>query len=112
MTHPSKRKGNGFEREIVNQAIASGIPAKRAWGSNGEAMGEHKEVDVKLGGYNAQLKRRARLPDYLKPSEHVDIQIIREDNGTSLVVIEWWDFLDLQKAAGIASDATSNNKMD
>ena len=96
MPNRSKQKGTGFEREIVNQAIASGIPAKRAYGSNGEAMGEHREVDVKLGGYNAQLKRRARLPDYLKPSEHVDIQILREDN--------------LLKAAGVIDEA-SNNKM-
>ena len=110
MPNRSKEKGTGFEREIVNQAIASGIPAKRAYGSNGEAMGEHREVDVKLGGYNAQLKRRARLPDYLKPSEHVDIQILREDNGTSLVVLDWFDYLDLLRAAGV-SDETGDNKM-
>jgi len=111
MPNRSKQKGNGFEREIVNQAIASGIPAKRAWGSNGEAMGEHKEVDVKFGGYKAQLKRRARIPDYLKPSEHVDIQILREDNGTSLVVLDWFDYLDLLKAAGISNEAR-NSEMD
>ena len=110
MPNRSKQKGNGFEREIVNQAIASGIPAKRAWGSNGEAMGWHAEVDVMLGGFRAQLKRRARIPDYLKPSEHVDIQIIREDNGTSLVVIEYFDLLDLLRAAGVIDEA-SDNKM-
>lgn len=110
MPNRSKQKGTGFEREIVNQAIASGIPAKRAWGSNGEAMGWHAEVDAMLGGFRAQLKRRARIPDYLKPSEHVDIQIIREDNGTSLVVLDWFDYLDLLKAAGVIDEA-SNNKM-
>jgi len=110
MPNRSKEKGTRHEREIVNQAIASGIPAKRAWGSNGEAMGWHSEVDAMLGGFRVQCKRRARLPDYLKPSEHVDIQIIREDNGTSLVVLEYFDLLDLLRAAGV-SDEASDNKM-
>tara|TARA_R110002020_G_scaffold350545_1_gene563954 strand:- start:911 stop:1246 length:336 start_codon:yes stop_codon:yes gene_type:complete len=110
MPNRSKQKGDRHEREIVNQAIASGIPAKRAPGSNGENIGEHKEVDVKLGGYRVQCKRRARVAEYIKPSEHVDIQIIREDNGTSLVVIEWFNFLDLLKAAGL-SDEARDNKM-
>ena len=37
MSHPSKQKGNRFEREIVDKAKDRGLDAKRAWGSNGMA---------------------------------------------------------------------------
>ena len=99
MPNSSKRKGNTYERELVNQAIASGIDAKRAWGSNGESIGEHAEVDCVIGGYKVQAKRRAKLPEYLKPSDHVDVQAVREDRGDTLVVIPWYDWLDLVRAA-------------
>ena len=83
----------------MQQAIDSGLTAKRAWGSNGESIGEHAEVDLIVAGYKVQAKRRAKLPDYLKPSEHVDIQAVREDRGDTLILINWYDFLDLVKAA-------------
>jgi len=97
MPNASKRKGNAYERELVNQAIASGLDAKRAWGSNGESIGEHAEVDLVVEGFKIQAKRRAKLPSYLKPSEHVDAQAIREDHGETQIVITWYDFLDLLK---------------
>ena len=112
MPHPSKRKGNRYERELVNQAISSGVPAKRAPGSNGEAIGEHAEVDLIVGGFRGQAKIRKAIASYITPSEHVDFQVLRENGGTSYVVIEWWNFLDLLKAAGITVDATSHDKMD
>jgi Holliday junction resolvase len=34
MPHPSKRKGNRFERELVKAFEAAGLQAERAWGSN------------------------------------------------------------------------------
>jgi Holliday junction resolvase len=39
MTHTSKRKGNAYERELVNQAIAAGLTSKRAYASNGLSLG-------------------------------------------------------------------------
>jgi hypothetical protein len=45
MSHPNKVKGTGYEREIVKAAQAVDLLAKRAWGSNGEALGFSKEVD-------------------------------------------------------------------
>mgnify|MGYP003660814331 FL=1 len=110
MPNRSKEKGTRYERELVNQALDSGIPAKRAYGSNGEAMGEHREADIKVGGFTGQAKIRESIADYITPSEHVDFQVIREKSGKSFVVIEWWNFLDLLKAAGV-SDETSDNKM-
>ena len=41
MPNRSKQKGNRFERLVVEMTKDSGLAAKRAWGSNGEAMGEH-----------------------------------------------------------------------
>jgi len=44
MPSPSKAKGNRFEREIVNTVLSSGFKkCKRAWGSNGAALGMHEE---------------------------------------------------------------------
>ena len=49
MSHPSKQKGNRFEREIVRLCEIWDIFCKRAWGSNGEALGMHSEVDCLIG---------------------------------------------------------------
>ena len=111
MPHPSKRKGNRYERELVNQAIASGVPAKRAPGSNGEAIGEHAEVDLIVGGFRGQAKIRKARASYITHSENFDFQVIRENGGTSFVVLEWFEFLDLIKSDGI-TDATSHSEMD
>ena len=39
MPSKSKAKGNRFERQIVQDIEGKGLKAKRAWGSNGEALG-------------------------------------------------------------------------
>lgn len=98
MTHPSKRKGNSYERELVNQAKESGLTAKRAYGSNGEALGHHAEVDVLVAEKRIQAKRRASIAAFMRPTENVDAVCIREDRGETLVVITWWEYLDLLKA--------------
>ena len=48
MPSKSKAKGNRFERLVVDMSKDAGVPAKRAWGSNGAALGMHEEVDVLL----------------------------------------------------------------
>ena len=93
----SKRKGNGYERELVKQAEESGLEAKRAWGSDGRSMGMHEEVDCLINGQKVQAKRRKSIAKFLKPTEHVDVVVFREDGGTSLVLIDWFDWLDQQK---------------
>lgn len=97
MSHPSKRKGNAFERELVNDALAAGIDAKRAYASNGESLGHDKEVDCLIGGYKVQAKRRASVAAHFKPSEHVDAVCLREDRGETVVVMRWGDWLKLVK---------------
>ena len=51
----SKKKGNRVEREIVNIFKTYNWEAERAWGSNGKAMGEHEEVDIKAYKYEIKL---------------------------------------------------------
>jgi Holliday junction resolvase len=96
MANKSKAKGNGYERELVDFFKKRGIKSKRAWGSNGQALGMHEEVDVALElddrVYKLQAKRRKKISDYLKPSEHVDFQVLRADREDSLVVMRIEDF--------------------
>jgi len=93
----SKNKGSGFERELVNQAIESGLEAKRAYASNGESLGHHAEVDVLIAGKRIQAKRRKALPAYLCPTDNVDAVVFRADRGDTLCLVNWFDYLDLLK---------------
>lgn len=96
MTHPAKRKGNDFERELVGNAQLSGLEAKRAYASNGESLGMHAEVDLVVAGKTIQAKRRKALPAYLL-CEHTDAVVFRADRGEPMVLLSWWDYLDLLK---------------
>ena len=51
MAHPSKQKGNRFEREIVDLCKIWETKCVRAWGSNGRALGQHEEVDCLIEDY-------------------------------------------------------------
>ena len=96
----SKQKGHGFERELVGTLRALGYEAERAWGSNGKALGEAEDVDVVFAGLGlprkrVQAKRRAKLASYMKPSDTVDMVMMREDRGETLVVMRLEDMLDM-----------------
>ena len=98
-----KNKGNNFERELVRSAQASGLPARRAWGSNGRALGFSEEVDLVIGDavtgeITVQAKRRASVAKWLIPANHgEDVKAVafREDHGAAHVVIDYETFLDL-----------------
>ena len=100
MSHPSKIKGNKFERDCCKLAEAFEIPSKRAWGSDGRSMGLHQEVDIVIGDKkykdecNCQCKIRKRLPDYIFPKTNVvDCHLIREDRGDAYIVMRYDDYL-------------------
>ena len=95
MTHPSKRKGNTFERELVNQAKAAGLDAERAYASNGRSLGHHEEVDVLVAGKRIQAKRRKAIAKWMRPNENVDAVVVREDQGESIVLMRWKEYLSL-----------------
>lgn len=99
MAHPSKSKGNAYERQLVNQALQSGMAAKRAYASNGEALGHHAEVDLVVAGKRIQAKRRKAIATWMRPNKNVDAVCVREDRGDTIVLITWWEYLDLVKAA-------------
>ena len=100
MSHPSKIKGNKFERDCCKKAELFEIPSKRAWGSDGRSMGLNPEVDMVIGDekYNdethIQCKIRKRLPEYIFPKDDaIDCQLIREDRGEAYIVIRYDDYL-------------------
>ena len=94
MPNKSKAKGNRFEREIVEAIELHDIKAVRAWGSNGKAFGHHEEVDILINDeIKVQAKVRKALPKWIAPSEHVDVQIIKENRGKIFVVQELNDWL-------------------
>ena len=94
MTHPNKRKGNRFERELVHQAQERGLAAERAYASNGRSLGEAEGVDIVVNGMRLQAKRKKRLPAYLRLGEGIDGVVFREDRGATYVLIRWEDLLD------------------
>ena len=93
MSSPSKKKGYTFEKQSIDQAVALGLTAERAWGSNGRAKGWHEEVDIMIEDVRIQCKRRRKLAGHMKPGEHVDAQLIREDYGESFMVLPYSLFL-------------------
>lgn len=99
MSHPSKTKGNGYERELVNQCRSRGIEAKRAYASNGQSLGCHETVDLIAGSRKIQAKRRKRLlkglQDLIDNLQHADAVVFREDKAESFVILKWQNYLDL-----------------
>ena len=94
MTSKSKIKGNKFKRDIVKAVELHDIKAVRAWGSNGASIGQHPEVDLLINDeIKVQAKVRKALPKWIRPSENVDVQIIKEDRGKMYVVQELNDWL-------------------
>jgi hypothetical protein len=99
-----RHKGFNFEREVVNLAKGMGLSAERMWGSNGTSRGEHEEVDVIIEDFRGQCKRMAKLPKIIKPSVHVDMQIVREDFGESTVIIPLHKFLKIMRSAYVVKE--------
>ena len=94
MPNKSKAKGNRGERDAVKCCEAHDINAKRAWGSNGNSIGHHEEVDVLINNeIKVQVKVRKTLPKYLIPTENVDIVVFKQDRGYWLVLMDFDDYL-------------------
>ena len=94
MPHPSKRKGNRFERSVVKAAEQAGLEAERAFASDGRSLGETEATDVLVRHPEAnisdctrlQCKRRKSVAKYLQ-CEDADAVVIREDYGDPLAVV-------------------------
>ena len=94
----SKDKGNRFERFLVKLIESFYIRARRAWGSNGQALGMHEEVDVLMDEeIRIQAKCRKSLPKYLGMTEEVDVVAFKEDRGETYFIVRSHDFLKCYK---------------
>ena len=98
MPSRSKQKGNRFEREVVNIAKEYGLDSERAYGSDGRALGENKEVDVVIRSssnkWRVQCKVRKNIASWVKPDVSlVDLQVVKEDRGTIYAVLPYEKFL-------------------
>ena len=82
MTHKNKIRGNNLERECVNAAKEEGLSAKRAYASDGRALGKSEQVDCLVEGYAIQAKMKKKIALWLYPEHHaedVDLVVTRKD---------------------------------
>jgi hypothetical protein len=113
MPHPSKRKGNRFERELVADAERAGLTAERAYASDGRALGCAETVDVLVTAadgtdWRVQAKRRAKVASYLTPPDGADVTVVREDRADALAIVPWAVFLRMLASTGVGGpDAPS-----
>lgn len=107
----NKHRGKEFEREIVDHInlFSPHLQAKRAWGSNGNALGEHETVDIvvqspsqKMDAHGEliivqryQAKRCKKLAKKLIPNEFVDGVVFKQDRGETLIILPFEKYLEM-----------------
>lgn len=89
----NKARGREFETEVVKLAEARGHPARRAWGSDGRALGLSADVDLTISGIPVQAKRRKRLPAYLQIPDSCKAVVFKQDRSPPLILITLDDYL-------------------
>ena len=92
MTSKAKAKGYGYERELVYALKQFGCTSiQRAFGSDGRAMGEAADIDIKAEindiVLKVQAKRRKSIPKYLQPG-YANVVAVREDRGNTNLIID------------------------
>ena len=100
MTHRNKVRGNNLEREVVNAAKDAGLSAKRAYASDGRALGKSEQVDCLVERYAIQAKRKKKVAQWLYPDYHnddVNVVVTRMDRKEALAVIPLKEWLRLIK---------------
>ena len=103
----SKRKGTGYENELVKKLIEAGFSnVKRAWGSDGRSLGLEPDVDIVAEDYfvherrsfKVQAKRRKVIPKWLRMG-NCDLVMFREDRGITFVMMTFDDWVRCLKDA-------------
>lgn len=98
MPNKRKEKGNRVERAIVKLLEAENWQAKRAPGSNGNALGKEETVDILAYNpdgmeYTIQVKGRKSIAAYLYPPDSCDFVIAKGNYKKPLVVMDLETFL-------------------
>jgi len=92
MTHPSKRKGNRFERKMVLLARECGLNAK---GVPLSGACEDYPSDIIVEGFEYQCKIRNRLPNYLQIHGNEIGLFCQQDRGEPLAIVDARKYLEL-----------------
>ena len=93
LKHP-KAKGTRLENEVVQTFKDAGImDVVRMWGSNGEARGLPKEVDVAMNFQNGssfwiQCKSVSKLATRFVPPLSIDATVFKENKGKKYIMLE------------------------
>lgn len=86
MASKSKAKGNRFEHECVEKLKDLGFKdVKRAWGSNGLALGYAEDVDILADGIKIQCKVRKTTPKWLELGT-CDWVMFKQDRGEIFII--------------------------
>lgn len=103
MSHPSKRKGDGFELEVVHFLQAAGIAAEKIPLSGAIKGGSFEgDIAVPVRGIDRKLecKRRAKKFGTLYGWMGANYALVVRDNRTEpLVVLRLADFAELARPA-------------
>lgn len=83
MSRAQRDKGRRGELEALHLLESYGIKAERIHGQ--EEIGG-QSGDLKTAAGNIEVKRRAKIPAWLKPGPGVEAVMVREDGGGWLVV--------------------------
>lgn len=79
-------------------AKEKGLPAVRAWGSDGRSMNEASTVDCLVAGLRVQAKIRKKLASFLQVPDGCDAVFFRQDRGPGMVLMDLDRFLNLLKS--------------
>jgi Holliday junction resolvase len=100
MTHRNKIRGNNLERLLVNTAKEEGLSAKRAYASDGRALGKSEQVDCMVERYTIQAKMKKKVAQWLYPDYHnedVDVVVTRMDRKPALAILPYSEWIRLIK---------------
>lgn len=101
MPHPSKRKGAGYEREVVAFLQEQGIAAEKIPLSGAVKGGSFEgDIDCPVRGIDKKLECKRRRGGFKTLYGWLDTNyglVIRDDNCPSLIVLRLSDFAELAR---------------
>lgn len=90
MSRAQRTKGRRGEREALALLAEYGIEGELRYGQE-ERGGSLGDIETTIG--NVEVKRRAKVPDWLTPADAVRLVLVRQDRGPWLAVMRASDVL-------------------